>query len=102
MAISCHRTGRQAMDLFSRRIVGWAMAPSLERTLVIKAFQMASITRDPSEGLIHHSDRGSQYASHDYQQLLLQKGIVGSMSRRGNCYDRAAAATPLPRVGLLP
>ncbi len=77
------------LDLFSRRIVGWSMARTLERILVIDALQMAIATRNPSEGLIHHSDRGSQYASHDYQKLLQQKGIVGSMSRRGNCYDNA-------------
>ena len=82
------------LDLFSRRIVGWSMAPSLERTLVIDALQMAVTTRNPDEGLIHpggepHSDRGSQYASYDYQNILQQKGIVGSMSRRGNCYDNA-------------
>ena len=65
------------------------MAPSLERTLVIDALQMAITTRNPDEGLIHHSDRGSQYASCDYQNILQQKGIVGSMSRRGNCYDNA-------------
>ena len=50
---------------------------------------MAIAARNPNEGLIHHSDRGSQYASHDYQEILLQKKIVGSMSRRGNCYDNA-------------
>ena len=77
------------LDLFSRQIVGWSMAPSLERTLVIDALQMAITTRNPDEGLIHHSDRGSQYASYDYQNILQQKGIVGSMSRRGNCYDNA-------------
>lgn len=50
---------------------------------------MAIVARSPSKGLIHHSDRGSQYASYDYQDILQQKGIVGSMSRRGNCYDNA-------------
>lgn len=77
------------LDLFSRRIVGWSMAPSLERSLVIDALAMAIAVRNPAEGLIHHSDRGSQYASLDYQKILRQKGIVGSMSRRGNCYDNA-------------
>ena len=77
------------LDLFSRRIVGWSMAPTLERSLVIDALQMALTTRNPNEGLIHHSDRGTQYASYDYQKMLQQKGIVGSMSRRGNCYDNA-------------
>ena len=77
------------LDLFSRRVVGWSMAPSLERALVIDALEMAIAVRHPSKGLIHHSDRGSQYASYDYQKTLQQKGIVGSMSRRGNCYDNA-------------
>ena len=77
------------LDLFSRWVVGWSMAPTLERTLVIDALKMAIVARNPDEGLIHHSDRGSQYASYDYQHALQQKGIVGSMSRRGNCYDNA-------------
>ena len=82
------------LDLFSRRVVGWSMALSLERTLVIDVLQMAIAARDPAKGLIHHSDRGShgaarRYASYDYQDILQQKGIVGSMSRRGNCYDNA-------------
>ena len=77
------------IDLFSRRIVGWSMAPSLERTLVVDALQMAIAARNPAEGLIHHSDRGSQYASHDYQKLLRKNKMVTSMSRRGNCYDNA-------------
>lgn len=77
------------LDLFSRRIVGWSMAPSLERTLVVDALQMAVMARDPGEGLVHHSDRGSQYASYDYQKILQQKGVIVSMSRRGNCYDNA-------------
>ena len=77
------------LDLFSRRVVGWSMAPTLERTLVVDALQMALMGRNPSQGLIHHSDRGSQYASYDYQKILQHKGVVGSMSRRGNCYDNA-------------
>lgn len=77
------------LDLFSRRIIGWSMASTLERRLVITALRMAIMTRNPVEGLIHHSDRGSQYASYDYQRILEQKGIIGSMSRRGNCYDNA-------------
>lgn len=65
------------------------MAPTLERTLVIAALRMAIAVRNPAEGLIHHSDQGSQYASHDYYNILQQKGVVSSMSRRGNCYDNA-------------
>lgn len=77
------------LDLFSRRVVGWSMAPTPERTLVIDALKMAVAARNPTEGLIHHSDRGSQYASHDYQRMLQKNKIVASMSRRGNCYDNA-------------
>jgi transposase InsO family protein len=78
------------MDLYSRQIVGWAMSNSLHRQLVIDALQMAIEARKPPPGLIHHSDRGSQYASADYQNLLTQAKMVGSMSRKGNCYDNAA------------
>lgn len=77
------------MDLYSRRIVGWAMSDSLERHLVIAALQMATKMRQPPPGLLHHSDRGSQYASDDYQALLTKYQIQGSMSRTGNCYDNA-------------
>ena len=77
------------LDLFSRRVVGWSMAPSLERTLVIDALKTAIAARNPGKGLIHHSDRGSQYASDDYQKLLRKNKMVASMSRRGNCYDNA-------------
>ena len=77
------------LDLYSRRIVGWAMSASLHRQLVIDALQMALTARQPPPGVLHHSDRGSQYASDDYQALLTQAGMVGSMSRRGNCYDNA-------------
>jgi len=77
------------LDLYSRRIVGWAMSDSLHRQLVIEALQMALTTRQPAPGLLHHSDRGSQYASDDYQSLLTKAQMVGSMSRKGNCYDNA-------------
>ena len=77
------------MDLYSRRIVGWAMSDSLERHLVIAALQMALKMRQPPPGLLHHSDRGSQYASDDYQAVLTQHQMCCSMSRTGNCYDNA-------------
>lgn len=77
------------LDLYSRRIVGWAMSRSLHRQLVIDALQMAIDARKPLPGLLHHSDRGSQYASADYQDLLTQAEMIGSMSRKGNCYDNA-------------
>ena len=77
------------LDLYSRRIVGWAMSESLHRQLVIDALQMALTTRQPAPGLLHHSDRGSQYASDDYQALLTKAEMIGSMSRKGNCDDNA-------------
>lgn len=77
------------LDLYSRRIVGWAMSDSLHRQLVIDALQMALAARQPPPGLLHHSDRGSQYASEEYQALLTQARMMGSMSRKGNCYDNA-------------
>lgn len=77
------------LDLYARRIVGWAMAETLERQLVLAALRMALETRQPPAGLLHHSDRGSQYASQDYRDVLTQYQIQASMSRKGNCYDNA-------------
>ena len=77
------------IDLFSRKVVGWAMAPSMPADLVCQALKMAIQTRRPKAGLIVHSDRGSQYASAEYQQLLNQHGFICSMSRKGNCWDNA-------------
>ena len=79
------------MDLFSRAIVGWSMSERMTRTLVIDAFTLAVKRRNPSRGLLHHSDRGSQYASGDFQRLLAKYGAVCSMSRKGNCWDNAPA-----------
>jgi len=79
------------IDLFSRRVVGWSMSERIDRKLALDALRMALAQRRPQPGLIHHSDRGSQYASGDYQQLLATNGIVGSMSRRGDCWDNAVA-----------
>lgn len=77
------------MDLFSRRIVGWAMASHMQASLVCDALNMAWQQRQPACGLLLHSDRGSQYASHEYQALLQMHGIVCNMSRKGNCWDNA-------------
>ena len=77
------------MDLFSRRVVGWSMASTLCTSLVKDAVWMAIADRQPDAGLIHHSDRGSQYASTEYQTLLDSHQMVVSMSRSGNCYDNA-------------
>ncbi len=78
------------LDLFSRFIVGWALSAVNDRHLVIKALRMAIQRRCPDAGLLHHSDRGSTYASEDYQSILEANGITCSMSRCGNCYDNAA------------
>ena len=77
------------MDLASRRIVGWAMSSRIDRRLVSEALTAALKRRRPAPGLIHHSDRGSQYASRDYQLLLTHHGLIPSMSRKGNCWDNA-------------
>ena len=79
------------LDLFSRRIVGWAMDARMKRQLVIDALQMALDRRQPTAHLIHHSDRGSQYTSFDFQKLLAKNEITCSMSGKGNCYDNAPA-----------
>ena len=77
------------LDLFSRQVVGWAMAERLGSTLVMKALQQALDRRQPEAGLLHHSDRDGLYASFAYQRLLAQNGMEGSMSRKGNCWDNA-------------
>jgi transposase InsO family protein len=77
------------MDLYSRKIVGWAMSDRLDTELVDQALSMAIQRRQPGRGLIHHSDRGCQYASRAFRQRLSAGGIVCSMSRRGNAYDNA-------------
>ena len=77
------------IDLFSRRVVGWSMRSTLERSLVIEALQQAIADRRQGPGLVCHSDRGSQYASHEYQELIRNTGVVCSMSRKGDCYDNA-------------
>jgi transposase InsO family protein len=78
------------MDLFSRQIVGWSMDVRMKTTLVSDALHMACLKRRPSNNLLHHSDRGSQYTSHAYQKLLAHYGFQVSLSRSGNCYDNAA------------
>ena len=78
------------LDLHSRRVVGWAMADQMDVSLVEKAWQMALASRRPATGLLHHSDRGSQYTSDTYQNHLKDLQCEVSMSRTGNCYDNAA------------
>jgi putative transposase len=77
------------LDLYARKVVGWAMAPTMHAELVCAALQLAIAQRQPPPGLIIHSDRGSQYASALHQALLARHGLVGSMSRKGNCWDNA-------------
>jgi putative transposase len=79
------------LDAYSRRVIGWALARTLEDTLTLGALRMALEQRRPAPGLVHHSDRGVQYASGDYTDLLHTQGIVISMSRKGNPYDNAIA-----------
>ncbi len=79
------------LDLFSRRVVGWAMASHLKTSLVLDALQMALVKRRPKVGLLHHSDRGSQYASRDYRRVLAGSGIEVSIGAVGSCFDNAVA-----------
>jgi transposase InsO family protein len=79
------------LDLYSRRVVGWAMGKSLSRDLAIAALEQALTLRTPPPGLVHHTDRGCQYASRDYRQLLERHGAICSMSGVGDCWDNAVA-----------
>lgn len=81
------------LDLFSRRIVGWATSDRLKKDLALNALRRAIAMRRPPPGLIHHSDRGSQYCSDDYQRLLKRAGMIPSMSGKGNCFDNAMVET---------
>ena len=78
------------LDLYSRKIVGWAMSDRIDTALVLKALGMALLHRNPPRELLLHSDRGVQYASAEYRQALAKAGLVASMSRRANCYDNAS------------
>ena len=78
------------LDLYSRKVVGWAMGEHLDTALILKALFMALLHRQPPASLLFHYDRGVQYASADYRSALTQAGLVASMSRNGNCYDNAA------------
>ena len=78
------------LDAFSRRVIGWALGRTLEAELVVTALRMALVTRKPQPGLVHHSDRGVQYASQQYIEMLKQHAAQISMSRKGNPYDNAA------------
>jgi transposase InsO family protein len=77
------------IDLFARRVVGWAIDDHMRTSLCVRALQMAFWQRKPDKGLLHHSDRGSQYASQEYRQHLAVMGMQQSMSRKGNCWDNA-------------
>ena len=77
------------LDLFNREVVGWSLKPRMTSDIVTDALTMAWFRRKPAAGVIHHSDRGSQYASYTFQTMLRDYGMVGSMSRKGNCWDNA-------------
>jgi len=81
------------LDLHSRRVIGWAVSNRMKRDLAIRALKMAIALRSPPRGCIFHSDRGSQYCSHDYQKILREHGFKVPMSGKGNCYDNAAVET---------
>ena len=88
------------LDLFARKVVGWAMAPDMQAGLVCRALRLAIVQRQPPPGLIVHSDRGSQYASAAHQALLARYNLVGSMSRKGNCWDTQSNIAPSAAFGL--
>ncbi len=79
------------IDLFSRKVVGWAMNNRIKKDLVIESITMATGRREISPGLIFYSDRGSQYCSHKFQKTLCKQNIIPSMSRKGNCWDNAVS-----------
>jgi putative transposase len=81
------------LDLYSRRVVGWATSDRLKRDLAVEALRRALVARNPAPGLVHHSDRGLQYCSVSYQALLRKRGVRISMSGRGNCYDNSMVET---------
>jgi transposase InsO family protein len=78
------------IDLFSRQVVGWSMRDHMQTSVVTDALRMAWFRRQPGPGLIFHSDRGSQYCSHEFQGALKDYGMQSSMSRKGNCWEREA------------
>src|SRR4051812_6502526 len=82
-------TSLPVLDIYTRRIVGWAMHDSLDAKVAVDALKMAIAQRRPAPGLIVHSDRGAQFASSSYRQTLTASKLVPSMSRKGNCYDNA-------------
>lgn len=79
------------IDLYNREIIGWAMGESNDTALTLRALDMALTSRNPPPGLLHHSDRGSNYTANDYRRALSDRGIEVSMSRKGNCWDNAVA-----------
>jgi transposase InsO family protein len=79
------------IDLFSRKVVGWSTSSKIDTELVVQALQMAIRQRNPKDGLLHHSDQGSQYTSDEFQAALKARRMRCSMSRRGNCWDNAVA-----------
>ena len=81
------------LDLYSRRVIGWAVSNRMKRDLAIRALNMAVALRQPPKGCIHHRDRGSQYCSHDYQKLLSKHGFKVLMSGKGDCYDNSMVET---------
>jgi putative transposase len=86
------------LDLYNREVVGWSASSRMTRQLAIDALQMALGKRDPEKGLLHHTDRGSQYASAEYQNILKEHDMLCSMSRKGNCYDNAVAESFFGRL----
>ena len=81
------------LDLYSRRVIGWATSDRMKKALPLEALARAIALRQPAPGVVHHSDRGSQYCAYEYQKKLQENGFMVSMSAKGNCYDNAVVET---------
>jgi putative transposase len=81
------------LDLYSRRVISWAVSNRMKRDLAIRALDITVVLRQPQKGCIHRTDRGSQYCSHDYQKRLSKHGLKVSMSEKGNCYNNSMVET---------
>lgn len=89
------------LDLYSRRVIGWAVSNRMKRDLAVRALDMTVALLQPLEGCIHHTDRGSQYCSNDYQRRLSKHGFKVSMSGKGNCYDNSMVETFFKSITLI-
>ena len=90
------------IDLYSRRVIGWAISNRMKQDLALRALDMATALRRPPPGCIHHTDRGAQYCAHAYQKRLRRHKLLPSMSGKGNCYDNSAPSRQICAANRLP